>query len=224
MARLFITPREIDFISDLTKEINKDVIGQKIFYYKIRPDLTDIHEVYEEAMTKVFDPPIEVEARVDWDPSEIKTTKFGTETVKTIQVYIHYRDLLDRDLNIQEGDYLSYGNIFFEITSSVFTSLIFGQVEYKTGIKLACKQARKGQIDFKTHGPTDLGDDTADSVQKKFVQQRGKAINSEGETADKRALIEQGKIDPAEENPAEVSERGDTAKISSSFYGDDYDN
>ena len=48
MARLFITPREIDFISDLTKEINKDVIGQKVFYYKIRADLTDIHEVYEE--------------------------------------------------------------------------------------------------------------------------------------------------------------------------------
>ncbi|MBG17533.1 MAG: hypothetical protein CMB77_04195 [Euryarchaeota archaeon] len=223
MARLFITPREIDFISDLTKEINKDVIGQKVFYYKIRPDLTDIHEIYEEAMTKVFNPPVEVEARVDWDPSEIKTTRFGTETVKTIQVYIHYRDLLDRNLEIQEGDYISYGNIFFEITSSIFTSLIFGQVEYKTGLKLACKQARKGQIDFKVHGPTDEGDTTPDAVQKTFVQQRGSAINNEGETGDKRALIEQGKVTPVEDGPAEVSERGDSAKISSSFYGDDYD-
>ena len=49
MARLFITPREIDFISDLTKEVTKDVIGQKIFYYKIREDLTNVHDVYEEA-------------------------------------------------------------------------------------------------------------------------------------------------------------------------------
>ena len=63
MARLFITPREIDFISDLTKEINKDVIGQKVYYYKIRADLTNVHEVYEEAVNKVFDPPVEVEAR-----------------------------------------------------------------------------------------------------------------------------------------------------------------
>ena len=224
MARLFITPREVDFISDLTKEINKDVIGQKIFYYKVRPDLTNIHEVYEEAMTKVFDPPVEIEARVDWDPSEIRTTKFGSETFKTIQVYIHYRDLLDRNLEAKEGDYISYGDTFFEITSSVFTSLVFGQVEYKTGLKLACKQARKGQIDFKFHGPTDEGNEEPDALQKTFVQQRGKAVNSQGETADKRALAEQGKVEGPVEEPAEVSERGDSAGISSSFYGDDYDN
>jgi len=93
MARLFITPREIDFISDLTKEITKDVIGQKVYYYKIRPDLTDIHDVYEEAVTKVFDPPVEIEARVDWDPAEVRTTKFGSEKFRTIQVYIQHRDL-----------------------------------------------------------------------------------------------------------------------------------
>ena len=224
MARLFITPREIDFISDLTKEINKDIIGQKIFYYKVRTDLTDIHEVYEEAMTKVFDPPVEIEARVDWDPSDVRTNKFGSETFKTIQAYIHYRDLLDRNLEAKEGDYLSYGNVFFEITSAIFTSLIFGQVEYKTGIKLACKQARKGQIDFKFHGPTDESDTTSDAIQKTFVQQRGKSVNREGETADKRALIEQGKIDLTEEKPVEVSARGDESNVGSSFYGDDYDN
>lgn len=223
MARLFITPREVDFISDLTKEINKDIIGQKIYYYKVRSDLTNIHEVYEEAITKVFDPPIEIEARVDWDPSEVRTNKFGTENFKTVQVYIHYRDLLDRNLEAREGDYISYGDTFFEITSSVFTSLIFGQVEYKTGLKLACKQARKGQIDFKFHGPTDESDSTDDAVQKTFTQQRGNAVNREGETGDVRALEKQGKVEKIEENVVEVSPRGDESNISSSFYGDDYD-
>ena len=33
MSRLFITQREINFISDITKEIIKDVVGQKIYYY-----------------------------------------------------------------------------------------------------------------------------------------------------------------------------------------------
>ena len=55
MARLFITPREIDFISDLTKEIIKDVTGQKIYFYKVREDLTHIHDVYEEAQEKILD-------------------------------------------------------------------------------------------------------------------------------------------------------------------------
>ena len=60
MARLFVTPREIDYISDLTKEITKDVRGQKIFYYRIREDLTDVHDVYEESPDKIFDAPVEI--------------------------------------------------------------------------------------------------------------------------------------------------------------------
>ena len=66
MARIFITPREIDFISDLTKEITKDVRDQKIYYYRIREELTNVHDVYEEAPEKVFDPPVELDCRVAW--------------------------------------------------------------------------------------------------------------------------------------------------------------
>ena len=46
MARLFITERELDLISDLTKEVIKDVIGQRVFYYRVREDLTQVHDVY----------------------------------------------------------------------------------------------------------------------------------------------------------------------------------
>jgi hypothetical protein len=49
MARLFITPREIQFINDLTKEYLKDTVGQKIYYFAISTKKTQIHEVYEEA-------------------------------------------------------------------------------------------------------------------------------------------------------------------------------
>ena len=63
MSRLFITPREIDFIADVTKEITKDVIGDVIYYYKVREDVSNVHDVYEEAVDKVFDPPVEIDAR-----------------------------------------------------------------------------------------------------------------------------------------------------------------
>ena len=35
MGRIFITPREINFINDVAKEVVKDVIGQKIFYFPV---------------------------------------------------------------------------------------------------------------------------------------------------------------------------------------------
>lgn len=219
MARLFITPREIDLISDLTKEITKDVRGQKVYYYGVREDLTEIHDVYEEAREKVFNPPIEIEASVEWQPAKIATNKFGSEEVYTITVFLHSRDLLDRDIVVYVGDYLSYGTEFYEITSVLTEKTIYGQIEHIVGYKLTAVQARKGVIDNSTNGPSAEDDLDPDAVQKRFVQQRGYAENQLGETADKRQLVEDGKLDPGLTGPKEVEVQG--SESTSHFYGDD---
>lgn len=217
MARLFITPREIDYISDITKEITKDVIGQKIYYYRVREDATRVHDVYEEAMDKVFDPPLEVDARVEWQQSDVKTDKFGYDEMSKISVYLHYRDLIDRDLEVDQGDYFAFGDNFFEITSIKQDKIIFGQVEHVTGYTVVGQQARKGLIDMLPHGPTEEIYTDPDAVQEEFEQQRGFAKNTAGETLDKRALVENGKLDAPISGPKKVKEDG----ISSSFYGDE---
>jgi len=96
MPRLFLGQREADFFSDITKEIIKDVAGQKIYYYTVREDLSDIHDVYEESLNKIFNPPVEIESLVEWQPSEVRTTQFGHEQIKTISAFIHNRDLIDK--------------------------------------------------------------------------------------------------------------------------------
>ena len=217
MARLFITPREIDYISDITKEITKDVIGQRIYYYRVREDVTQIHDVYEEAMDKVFDQPIEVDARVEWQQSDVRTDKFGYEEISKISVYLHYRDLIDRDFEADQGDYFAFGDNFFEITSIKQDKIIFGQVEHVTGYTLVGQQARKGLIDMLPHGPTEEIYTDSNAVQENFEQQRGFEKNSEGVTMDKRALIENGKLDRPISGPKKVKEDG----ITSSFYGDE---
>ncbi len=222
MARLFITPREIDFIADVTKEIVKDVIGQKIYYYRVREDLTDVHDVYEESTEKIFDPPIEIEALVEWSPEEIRTNRFAHEEFQTITASIQSRDLLDKKIKVQEGDFFSYGETFFEVTSVVGLTQIFGQIERPTGIKVTGKQARKGLINVKPLGPTSENNGDADAVQDEFVQQRGYDRNRLGETGDKRQLVADGKLEePISGQPAEVSKTADSKGVQSSFYGDD---
>jgi len=222
MARLFITPREVDFIADITKEVTKDVVGQKIFYYKIREDLTNVHDVYEEAPEKVFDPPVELEALVEWEPQVWKTGRFGSEEMSTISVNLQSRDLLDKEVVVKEGDYFSYGALFFEITSIVADKNIYGQVEHKTGVKLVGKQARRGLIDMKPIGPTDESHTDDDAVQTEFVQQRGQEENKLGPTNDVRQLQKDGKLDAPISGPHEVSnEATEVATTDSAFYGDD---
>ncbi len=214
MARLFITPREIDFISDLNKEIVKDVLGQKVYYYSVREDISEVHDVYEESIEKLFDPPIEIESRVAWEGDEVKTGKFGHEKKAGLNCFMHYRDILDKELNIRTGDYISYGDNFFEITSTVYTKSIFGQIEHVTGLNLVCKQARVGQINKVPIGPTqeEYGDPGA--VQETFVQQRGLRENELGETNDRRELVEDGVLDPPISGAKSIKKQG----IKSSFY------
>lgn len=219
MARLFITPREIDFISDLTKEITKDVRGQKIFYYGVREDLSSVHDVYEESRQKIFNPPIEIEASVEWQQPTVTSTKFGTEAIQVLKVYLHTRDLLDKDLKVKMGDYFSYGTEYFEITSVVIEKQVYGQIEHQVGKTLTGYQARKGLIDQVPNGPTAEEDLDPGSVQKTFDQQRGYAENAAGETNDKRQLVEDGKLDPPLTGPKQVKEQGE--ETTSYFYGDE---
>lgn len=212
MARLFITSREIDLISDLTKEIHKDIIGQVIYYYPIRDDITKVHDVYEEAIDKIFDPPIEIDSRIEWSAKEINTDRFGHHATYNVTAYLHYRDVLDRGLEIREGDYFSFGDNFFEIVSSKYDSLIFGQIEHVTGYVLMGKTARKGQIDVRPIGPTEEVYTDSDAVQDTFTQQRG-----DTKKGDRRELVADEVI-PSPETGAKTVNKKDSSR--SSFYGD----
>lgn len=218
MARLFLTPREIDYINDINKELIKDVVGQKIYYYSVRSDMMDIHDVYEEAPNKVFDPPVEIESRVEYTPEENRINQFGIEEFYTITVYMHYRDLLDRGLETKIGDYFSYDATFFEVIQHQYDTSIYGQIEHVMGVKLMGRQARKGQMSKDPHGPTFEEYTDADAVQETFVQQRGFEENRLGETADVRALQQKGVLTAPISGPAEVSPKGDETEAGSSFY------
>ena len=98
MARLFITEREMNFINDIMKEVVKDVIGQKIYYYSISEIKSRVHDVYEEAPNKIFENPIELDALVKYSGQEVKTGRFGSEEYYNIECYIQERDLLEKQI------------------------------------------------------------------------------------------------------------------------------
>jgi len=218
MARLFVGQREVDFFADITKEVIKDVAGQKIYYYTVREDLSNVHNVYEESMQKIFNPPIELECLVEWQPSEVKTNQFGHEQIKTISAFLHGRDIIDRDLNIRQGDYISYGEYFFEITSIIYDKIAYGQIERVVSLKLMAKQTRVEHILKKAIGPTYEGFKDSDAIQTTFEQQRG--LND----YDTRQLQKDGTLEKPISGPQKVSPDGSTKSITgvgSSFYGDE---
>lgn len=220
MSRLFITPREIDFINDISKEVIKDVVGQKIYLFPISVARTKVHDVYEEAINKIFDNPIEIAALVKWEAQNTRTNVFGSEQFSQVDVFISHRDMLDKGVTITEGDFFSFGEQFFEITINQSTHIIYGQIDHTGGIHLVGKSARRDVFVSRVFGPTDEAYSDPDAVQRQFVQERGFVENNEGPTNDVRDLQKNGKLDPPISGPAEVSPRGDPSGRGSSFYDD----
>ena len=221
MARLFITQREMSFINDIAKEIVKDVVGQKIYYYSISEIKTQIHDIYEESPDKIFDDPIEIDCMVKCQEQEIRTNQFGSEEFYNIECYIQKKDLLDKGIEVNEGDFFSYGSVFFEVIKSPTSSTIYGQIEYGNFITVTGKQARKRQFVSKVFGPTSQKYTDEDAVQDTFVQQRGFEKNRLGETGDVRDLVKKGVLEKPITGPKEVSPRGDKTGAGSSFYDED---
>lgn len=223
MARLFITPREIDFISDITKEVMKDIIGQKIYYFSISEVKTHVHDIYNESPEKIFENPIEVDALVQYEPQDVKTGIFGTEDMFNITAWVHTRDLLDKGIQLSEGDFFSFGDVFFEIVTYKATDIVYGQVEHGVGYEIRGKEARKSQFVSKIFGPTEEKYSDEGSVQETYVQQRGFENNRLGPTGDVRDLQKKGVLDKPITGPHEVSKkaRNEGNNAGSAFYGDD---
>jgi hypothetical protein len=217
MARLFITQREINFINDIAKEIVKDVIGQKIYYFSISEIKSKVHDVYEEAPEKIFENPIEINCLVKYQPQDIKANMFGFEETYGIEAYVQKRDLLDKGIEMLEGDFFSYGETFFEIITAPDSNTIYGEIEHKGFMTITGKQARKGQFKAKIFGPTDEQYSDPDAVQNDFYQQRGFAYNKEGVTGDVRELQKEGVLTKPISGPGYVSNTN-KSPAGSSFY------
>lgn len=217
MARLFVTEREINFISDITKEYIKDVVGQKIYYYSISEVKTRANSVYNESPEKIFENPIVLDAIVGQPERDAKIDAFSYENTYTIEAYLHYRDMLDKQIELSIGDFFSYGSLFFEVTEITYMRAIYGQVEHTDGVKLIGVTARESNFKTKIFGPTDERYTDPDAVQKTFVQQRGLPENKEGMTGDKRELQENGTLDPPIEGQREISDKNSTT-AGNTFY------
>ena len=190
MARLFITQREIDFFNDISKEVIKDIVGQQIIYWPVSTLKTKIHPVYNEAVKKIFENPIKIDALVGQPNWETKMTVFGPEQVNKLEVYVQARDLLQKGIEVSEGDYFTYGQQAYEIVSALNMNNYFGQIEHDIGFKLVGILARVGEFDPKKFFKPET-EDLKNPTPTSFEQQRGLKENAQdGATGDIRDIRE----------------------------------
>jgi len=143
---LFLGKKERDLVKQVNDELIEKVIGQQLLYYSIDLETTDFHDLYGEAIEKTFLPPVRVHALVEYQGIETSDME-GMAIDKTTKVKInfHKRRLTeDQDLYVREGDFVRYGEIFYEIVKLSEPKLLFGQVEHRFEVQAECIRSRDG--------------------------------------------------------------------------------
>ena len=146
---LFLGKKERDLVKQVNDELVEKVIGQQILYYPIDMESTNFHDLYGEAIEKTFLPPVRVYALVNFDEeSSSYLDSVGIDSMSQITVHFHRRRLTeDQDLFVREGDFVLYGERYYEIVKTSSSRKLFGQVNQTFEISATCKRARKGLFD-----------------------------------------------------------------------------
>tara|TARA_R100001510_G_C7647880_1_gene205216 strand:+ start:637 stop:1125 length:489 start_codon:yes stop_codon:yes gene_type:complete len=142
---LFTGQKEKDFVKQVNDEVIERVVGQTVVYYPISLEHTNFHNIYGEAVEKSFLNPVRVYAMVKYESQNTTTTPLGVDRIEKISVAFHKRRLSeDQDLFVREGDFVQYGEHFYEILSLTEPKWLFGQVESRFEIAASCVRAREG--------------------------------------------------------------------------------
>jgi len=146
---LFLGKKERDLVKQVNDELIEKVIGQQILYYSIDLTTTNFHDLYGEAIEKTYLPPVRVYALVEFTSEETSYLEnAGLDKSWEIVIHFHRRRLTeDQDLYVREGDFVLYGDYYYEIVKLSESKKLFGQVEHSFEIAATCKRARKGLFD-----------------------------------------------------------------------------
>lgn len=146
---LYLGEKEKNLVKQVNDEVIERVVGQTITYYPMSREHTN-YNLYGEAIQKTFLSPIKVLALVEWEGSKTVTQAFGVDRRTSITVHFHRRRLTeDQDLFVREGDYILYGETFYEIVTIAETKNLFGQVDSKFELVTKCIKARENVFNAK---------------------------------------------------------------------------
>ena len=143
---MFFGKKERDLVKQVNDEIIERVVGQQVLYFPIDIETTNYHPLYGEAVEKTFLPPVRVHALVEFQGVETSfMDNVAVDKATKIKVNFHKRRLTeDQNLFVREGDFVRYGEVFYEIVKLIEPKLRFGQVEHRFEIQAECIRARDG--------------------------------------------------------------------------------
>lgn len=148
---LFLGEKEKNLVKQINDEIIERVVGQQVLYFPIDMQTTNFHPIYGEAIEKNFLHPIRVYALIEYQGVETSDMEnIAIDKATKIKVNFHKRRLTeDQNLFVREGDFVRFGEIYYEIAKLIEPKILFGQPESRFEVGAECIRARDGLFNGK---------------------------------------------------------------------------
>ncbi len=161
---LFFDKRTENFINTINSELIEIVMMQPITYYSVVGELTESDDIYGESQNKTYRQPVLLYGRILYNEPVVVTGNFSTETQYSLGVYLQHKRIED-DLKVRPkiGDYLQFGEKFYEVVSCIYPKMIGGIPQFNLGVTLECISSRQSNFNPNKDGaydPSIEGDST----------------------------------------------------------------
>jgi len=143
---MFLGEKEKNLVKQVNDEIIERVVGQQVLYFAIDIEHTNYHPLYGEALAKTFLHPIRVYGLVEYQGIETSDMdNFALDKSTKIKINFHRRRITeDQNLFVREGDFVRFGEIYYEIVKLIEPKLLFGQPDSRFEIQAECIRSREG--------------------------------------------------------------------------------
>jgi hypothetical protein len=154
---LFFDRRTQQFLNNISTELLELVMMQSFIYYSVIGDLTETtDDIYGESQNKTFRQPIQLYGRILYNEPIVVSGTFSSENQYSLGLYLQH-DRIEDDLKLRPkmGDYLQFGEKYYEVTTVKYPQMIGGLPQFQLGVILDCISVRQNVFNPEKQGPFD---------------------------------------------------------------------
>lgn len=145
---LFVNDKERRFFKQLHKELVQKIVGQEVTYFSVSVEHTKVDDLYNEAVQKTVFQPVVINALVYYMEPLPEANRFSLDMVYQIEAYFGKAEMEERNIIPRNGDFLKFGDIFYEIIKLTEPQIYFGQIDHSVMWKAEARVAREGQFKY----------------------------------------------------------------------------
>lgn len=130
------SPRDFNLVHSINSELLNDIIQSLVSIYKLSSETkTNIYgESSSETGKQYFPPYINIESLIEFSDSSNKDEGFGPDKDFPVKFKFNERFMQQKNIYPEEGDIISWDNLYFEIFNTIQEQYIGGQSDKQMSI------------------------------------------------------------------------------------------